>query len=203
LSSKQIVHKILPILDEKIMIDRLIKGDKIAFEELVESYKDRVYNTSLSLLLNPSDAEDISQEVFAEIFLSVKFFRKESKLSTWIYRITITKSLDHIRRMKRRKRLVYYTTLFGDKGELLYDAPDFVHPGVLAENKELANALFRAIAKLPENQKIAFTLNKTEFLSYDEIASIMNVSVSSVESLLFRAKKNLKKLLEKYYSSIK
>lgn len=197
------MHKILPVQDEKILIDKLINGDKSAFDELIETYKDRVYNTSLSLLHNPSDAEDISQDVFAEIFLSVKFFRKESKLSTWIYRITITKSLDHIRRMKRRKRLVYYTTLFGDKGELLYDAPDFVHPGIKAENKELANTLFRAISKLPENQKIAFTLNKTEFLSYEEIASVMNVSVSSVESLLFRAKKNLKKILEKYYRSIK
>ena len=197
------MHKILPIPDEKIMIDKLIKGDKHAFEELIDIYKDRVYNTSLSILHNPSDAEDISQEVFAEIFLSVKFFRKESKLSTWIYRITITKSLDHIRRMRRRKRLVYYTTLFGDKGELLYDAPDFVHPGIKAENKELANALFRAISKLPENQKIAFTLNKTENLNYGEIAAVMNISVSAVESLLFRAKKNLKIILEKYYRSIK
>jgi len=197
------VHKILPILDETILIDKLIKGDKTAFEELIEIYKDRVYNTSLSLLRNPSDVEDISQEVFAEIFLSVKFFRKESKLSTWIYRITITKSLDHIRRMRRRKRLVYYTTLFGDKGELLYDAPDFVHPGIKAENKELANALFRAISKLPENQRIAFTLNKTENLNYGEIAAVMNISVSAVESLLFRAKKNLRKILEKYYRSIK
>ncbi|MFI5144223.1 MAG: RNA polymerase sigma factor [Ignavibacteria bacterium] len=197
------MHKILPVPDEKILIDKLIKGDKFAFEELIDIYKDRVYNTSLSLLHNPSDAEDISQEVFTEIFLSVKFFRKESKLSTWIYRITITKSLDHIRRMRRRKRLVYYTTLFGDKGELLYDAPDFVHPGIKAENKELANALFRAISKLPENQKIAFTLNKTESLNYGEIAEVMNISVSAVESLLFRAKKNLKKILEKYYQSIK
>jgi len=190
-------------LDEDILIAKLTEGDQAAFKDVFESYKDKVYNTSLSLLRNARDAEDITQDVFVEIFLSVKHFRGKSKLSTWIYRITVSKALDLIRKNKRKKRFAFITSLFGEKGELVTDPPDFVHPGVTAENEELSAVLFNAISKLPQSQKIAFTLCKTEGLSYEEIADIMTVSVSSVESLMFRAKQNLRITLADYYKEIK
>lgn len=79
--------------------------------------------------------------------------------------------------------------------------PDFNHPGVIAEKKEQAGILLAAIDKLPENQKIAFTLHKMEDLSYEEIAEVMSKSVSSVESLMHRAKNNLRKQLTNYFNS--
>ena len=197
------MHTILTVLDEDILIAKLTEGDQAAFKDVFESYKDKVYNTSLSLLRNARDAEDITQDVFVEIFLSVKHFRGKSKLSTWIYRITVSKALDLIRKNKRKKRFAFITSLFGEKGELVTDPPDFVHPGVTAENEELSAVLFNAISKLPQSQKIAFTLCKTEGLSYEEIADIMTVSVSSVESLMFRAKQNLRITLADYYKEIK
>jgi RNA polymerase sigma-70 factor (ECF subfamily) len=196
------VHTLLTVLEEEILIARLVDGDKDAFASLFESYKDKVYNTSLGLLRNTKDAEDITQEVFVEIFLSIQHFKGKSKLSTWIYRITISKALDHIRRNKRRKRFAFITSLFGEKGELVTDPPDFIHPGVTAENQELSAILFNAISKLPQSQKIAFTLSKIEGLSYEETADVMNISVSAVESLMFRAKQNLRISLADYYKEL-
>ena len=110
------------------------------------------------------------------------------------------KSLEMIRKKSRKKRAGNILSLFGK--EHLVTTPTsapFYHPGVKMENKERAAILFSAIARLPENQKTAFTLHKVEDLSYNEIASIMEVTLSSVESLMFRAKQNLKKLLADYY----
>lgn len=189
-------------LDEKKIISELIAGSESAFRELVETFKNRVYNSSLGILQNAEDAEDISQEVFIEVFNSISRFRGDSSLSTWIYRITITKSLDLIRKKKRKKRFAFITGLFGEGEKNLKELSDFNHPGIEAENDELSAILFRAVEKLPANQKIAFTLNKIEGLSYKEISEVMNVSVSSIESLLHRARNNLKTLLSNYYSNI-
>jgi len=188
-------------IDENILVSKLIKKDNEAFKILIGLYKDKVYNTSLGFVQNSGDAEDITQEVFIEIFESVKGFRGGSKLSTWIYRIAVTKSLDFIRARKRKKRFAVFTSLFGEKNEIVHDPPDFIHPGIIMENRELSSALFKAMGQLPENQKIAYTLNKIEDLTYAEICEVMNISLSSVESLIHRAKNNLKKLLSDYYKS--
>src|SRR5205085_5782755 len=126
----------------------------------------------------------------------------QSKLSNWLYRITLSKALDHLRRKKRKKRFAYIQSLFGAGGETVIEKPDFNHPGVALDNKERAATLFNAIAQLPENQKIAFTLHKVEGLSYQEISDIMKTSISSVESLMHRAKNNLKKLLSEHYENM-
>jgi len=187
-------------LNEDNFISRLKVKDQSAFKELVEQFRYRVYNTALGLLQDDKDAEDISQEVFLEVYQSITNFREKSKVSTWIYRITVQKSLEYIRKQNRKKRSATLLSLFGK--ENLVAAPDnspFYHPGVQLENKERAVILFKAIKKLPINQRMAFTLNKVEYMSYQEIAEIMKVSVSSVESLLFRAKQNLRKILTGFY----
>ena len=187
-------------LSEEILIGRLKSGEKEAYRELLGLYSDRVFNTSLGLLQNHEDAEDIAQEVFIEVYRSVSGFRGQSKLSTWIYRIAVTKSLELIRSRQRDKRSGIILSLFGKEQTISVtrDEP-FFHPGVKLENKEMVAVLFAAIRRLPENQRIAFTLNKLEDLSYSEIAEVMKVSVSSVESLLFRAKQKLRELLGEYY----
>lgn len=186
-------------MDEKVLIKPLQKGDEDAFKKLVELYQDKVYNTVLGFLHSPEDAEDISQEVFIEVFNAIGKFRGGAKLSTWIYRIAINKSLELIRKQKRQKRFAFFTNIFEmPENKKLYVA-DFEHPGVQLEHKENARVLFAAIAKLPENQKVAFTLHKVEGLSYQEISKILQLSLSSVESLMFRAKKKLQKLLADFY----
>jgi RNA polymerase sigma-70 factor (ECF subfamily) len=184
-------------LNELELIQGLRNGDETAFRYLVDTYQDRVYNTAIGIVQNAEDAEDVAQEVFIQVYRSIHSFKGESKLSTWLYRIATTRSLDLLRSRKSKKRFGFVQRLFGEGNEPIYDPPDFNHPGVSMDRKENAARLFRAIAQLPENQKIAFTLHKLEDLSYQEISEVMQTSVPAVESLMHRAKQNLRKILEK------
>jgi RNA polymerase sigma-70 factor (ECF subfamily) len=187
-------------LDERILVDQLKQGDEAAFKAIVEKWQSMVYNTALGIVQNAEDAEDIAQEVFVQVYQSISSFKGDSKFSTWLYRIAITKSLDHERRKKRKKRFAFVKSLFGDESQVVVHPPDFHHPGVVLDKKEDAAALFYAISLLPENQCIAFSLHKVEGLSYQEVSEVMRTTVSSVESLMHRAKTNLRKALEIYYS---
>jgi len=184
-------------LNEVELIQGLRNGEEVAFKFLVNNYQDRVFNTAIGIVQNAEDAEDVAQEVFIQVFRSVQSFKAESKLSTWIYRITTTRALDHLRSRKSKKRFGFLQRLFGEGNEPIYELPDFHHPGVTLDRKENAALLFKAIDKLPEKQKIAFTLNKLEDLSYVEVSDVMQVSVPAVESLMHRAKQNLREMLEK------
>jgi RNA polymerase sigma factor (sigma-70 family) len=186
-------------LDERILVEQLKQGDQAAFKTIVETWQDMVYNTAAGIVQNTEDAEDIAQEVFAQVYQSIHTFKGDSKFSTWLYRITSSKALDHLRRAKRKKRFAVIQRVFGERNEIIVHPTDFQHPGVVLDNKENAAVLFKAIEKLPGNQKIAFILNKVEGLSYQEISEVMDTTVSSVESLLHRAKTNLRKWLEDFY----
>ena len=187
-------------MDERILVEQLKQGDEAAFKTIVETWQNMVYNTALGIVQSQEDAEDIAQEVFVQVYQSISSFKGESKFSTWLYRITVTKSLDHERKKKRKKRFGFVRSLFGEQNEVIVNPPDFNHPGVALDNKENAAVLFKAIAELPENQRVAFTLNKVEGLSYQEVSDVMKTTVSSVESLMHRAKNNLRKKLEDYYN---
>ncbi|HKK44897.1 MAG TPA: RNA polymerase sigma factor [Balneolaceae bacterium] len=187
-------------MQDSELIKQLKLGNEKAFRQLVEQQKDRVYNTCLGLLHNPQDAEDMAQEVFIQVWNSIGGFEGKAALSTWIYRIAVTKSLELIRYRKSQKRQSFFQSLKQDNDPDVVSGDDFfVHPGVAMEQKERAEVLFRAIDQLPENQKIAFTLHKVEDLSYKEIAEVMETSVSAVESLMHRAKKKLQDLLYEFY----
>ena len=180
----------------------MLKGDEIAFKTVVDTYKKMVYNTVLGFVQNLHDAEDVTQDVFIKVFENIGRFKQQSKLSTWIYRISITQAIDFTRHKNRKKRAGFLSSLFGANDELIHEPADFMHPGIITENKEQAAILFGAINKLPENQKTAFILQKVQDMSQQKIAEIMELSEGAVESLLMRAKANLKKLLINYYSSL-
>jgi RNA polymerase sigma-70 factor (ECF subfamily) len=187
-------------LTEAELIAGLLAKKEVAFQFLIDSYGDRVHNTILSIIQNKEDTEDLTQEVFVEIYNSISKFKGGSQLYTWVYRISTTKALDLLRKRKAKKRFAFFTSIFSGEGEEM-EIPDFNHPGITIENTERSKILFAAMNKLPENQKISFTLSQIENLSYKEIAEVMNLSISSVESLIFRAKGNLKKWLKDYYES--
>lgn len=188
-------------MEERELIAALIEGREEAYKKLFALFSDRIYNTALSVLQHPQDAEDITQEVFLEIYRSVKTFRQDSTLHTWIYRVTVSKCSDHLKKSKTKKRFAFLSSLFGDDNDLQHDKPHFEHPGVLMEHKEHSKVLFYALQKLPEKQQMAYTLAKIEGLSYAEVAASMNTSLSSVESLLFRANENLRNYLSAYYKN--
>jgi RNA polymerase sigma factor (sigma-70 family) len=173
------------------LIAQLRDGNEAAFKQVFEAHQDRIYNTILYMVQSTEEAKDLTQEVFVDVFLSIENFKEQSKLSTWIYRLAINKALNHQRFKKAKKRFGIVLSIFNLSP--VDDAPDFVHPGILLENKELSEALYKAINGLPDKQKTAFVLRQLEDLSYAEIAAIMQTTTPSVESLLFRAKQNLQK----------
>lgn len=169
-------------------------GDAHAFKELVEGYGQHIYNTCLGFLQDQVLAEDMTQEVFITIFRTIEQFNERSALSTWIYRIAVNKCIDYQRAQNRHKRLGNIISLHQTQ-DTEFDPSNFMHPGVLLEHKEEAQILFQALQKLPEQQKIAFTLKYVEQLSQKEIAEILEITSKAVESLLQRAKMNLRKIL--------
>jgi len=188
-------------LNQPELVEQLQQGNESAFSKLVDEWQDMVYNTAIGIVQNPQDADDITQEVFMQVYQSISSFKGESKFSTWLYRITLSKALDQEKKKKRKKRFAFVQQLFGNQGEELVQSIEFEHPGILMEKKESAQALFKALKQIPDNQRVAFTLHKLEGQSYLEIAEIMNTSLYAVESLMSRAKANLKKQLNKYYSN--
>lgn len=173
------------------------------FEKLYHEYKILVYNLALNYLQNIEDAEEITQDVFVKVYNSIESFNQKSSHKTWIYRITINQCLDYIKQKNSQKRFFIFGKKSTNEAEYLNTAT-FEHPGILMENKEDAAILFEVINTLTENQKTAFLLSKLDGLSNPEIAGIMQLSISSVESLIFRAKVSLQdKLSDKFNNSRK
>jgi RNA polymerase sigma factor (sigma-70 family) len=190
-------------LSEQNFIKELQKGNQSAFGQLLDTYQQKVFGTCISFIPNKEDAEDVSQEVFIVVFKSIHQFKENSKLSTWIYKIATNKCLEFIRKKNAKKRFSFMQTLLGN--EIPLDKTNYFtevnHPGILLENQEKSALIFKAIDTLTESQRIIFTLAKIDEKSYQEIVEITGKSLSSVESILFRAKKALQQKLENFYKN--
>ena len=188
-------------MTEQELTDGLIIQNKASIQYLVNNYQKNVIKTAFYFVANMEDAEDLAQEVFLEVLKSIGLYQKKASLKTWIYRITVNKSLDHLRKQKRRN-LFYQMGSFvqstHDGTTRSYGEPVATDTG--NDEKEKRKILDRAVNSLPENQRIAFILNKYDEMPYKEIAEIMNLSLSSIESLIHRAKINLQKKLVNYFS---
>lgn len=188
--------------DTEFIEELKLKSTK-AYSKLLDDFQQKVFSTCISFVPNKEDAEDIAQEVFVEVFNSIGKFKGDSKLSTWIYRITTNKCLEFIRKKNTKKRFAFLQSITGNA--IPMDKTNYFtemnHPGILLENKELNSTLFKAINSLPESQCVIFTLHKIDGKSYQEVAEITKRSLSSVESVMFRAKKNLQRVLENYYKN--
>ena len=190
-------------METQQLLEKLRAQDQAAFRMLVEQYQTRVVNTCYGFLKNRQDAEDTAQEVFVEVFRSIHDFRGDSQLSTWIYRIAVTKSLNVIRTMNRKKRIGFFRQAIGLE-EVMDEAkaPDDSKPDIQLEDQERLEILLQSIGKLPENQRVALTLHRLEGFTHEEVAEILQTSVPSVESLIFRAKKNLERHLFRHFSKL-
>jgi RNA polymerase sigma-70 factor, ECF subfamily len=171
----------------------------IDFRALVDRHQERVRNTCYRFVNNADDADDLAQEVFIQVFESIGHFRQEAEMSTWIFRIAVNKSLDFLRKKKRKKRFVWLVPIhFGEhESEIHESAASDPHQEL--EERERRQILNHAIARLPENQQTALVLSKYERLASKEIAEIMDVTISAVEALLHRAKKSLQRELRKSF----
>jgi RNA polymerase sigma-70 factor (ECF subfamily) len=185
------------------LIEGILKRDRTACQSLVVGFQREVIKTAFHFLGNMEDAEDLSQEIFLEIIRSMPSFRNTSSLKTWIYRITVNRSLNELKKNKRRGFLIRLESMLGISGNQLETKLTTNSTSDCQEDKENRKLLHDAINKLPENQRIAFVLHKFDDLPYKQVAEIMNLSLSAVESLIFRAKSNLQSLLIPHFPEYK
>ena len=177
------------------LLAQLQQRSEAAFRTLVERYQDRIYKTAFSLLRSPEEAEDVTQEVFVEVYQTVEAFRGEAALSTWLYRLATSQALQHRRRARAKKRFAFFTALLGFNNQVLHEPPDQGHPLALLEGEQQVQVLVAAIGRLPAQQQVAFTLRHEQELSYEEIAAVLGTTIPAVESLLFRARQTLRQHL--------
>jgi len=181
------------IEDEKLMVETT-QGDEYAFELLVKRHQGRILNLIFRFIGNRTQAGDLAQEVFIRVWQAAPRYKPQAKFTTWIYRVATNLCLNELKSSSRRKLL--FSEILADAGRTPNEE-ETVTPSaediLLAE--ERSRQISHTLQTLPENQRMALILKRYDNLSYHEIANIMDCSVSSVESLLVRAKRNLQEKL--------
>jgi RNA polymerase sigma-70 factor (ECF subfamily) len=179
------------LMSNDLLLKQIKSGDKQAIEVFVDENQQRVFTICYAYLQNIQDAEDVTQEVFIKAFEKIGQYKGDAKLSTWLIRIAINLSLNYLRDNKKRLQQVDLTSL-----QLMSDNN---HPLM---KKEIKLAVRNAIYNLPEKQREVFILSFYLQLSYTEIAETTSYSISSIESLLFRARQNLRANLQNFYNDL-
>ena len=166
------------------------EGDEQAFEQLVQKYQQAMFNTIYRYIGNQDDVQDLAQEIFIKVWRNAAKFKGKSKFSTWLYRIVVNHCINYRRKNKRRYISLDELTEKGKIPESFKVEPDW-------EQRRKVELVRKAVGELPERQRMALVLAQFEDKSYKEIAEIMKVSLSSVESLIFRARSALRVKLAK------
>lgn len=174
------------------LIRKFIEGNETTFRTLVIKHKEKVRNLVFITLGDTEFVDDISQDVFISVYNKIKEFRFESKFTTWLYRITVNKCRDYLRKKKVR-------SIFVPIGDYDREYPIGPH----SENYDIPQLVQNAIAKLPEKLKIPLVLRDIDGLSYKEIADQLGTEVGTIKSRIFRARENLKILLEPYQKELR
>ncbi len=184
------------LISDNDLIKGIRENNEDAFRLLVERYQDMVFRTCYGFLKFKEDAEDVTQEVFIKVYRKIKEFRGDSELSTWLYRIAINMSINALRKNKRRMIFQSFEGLFNYSNSKITNGISY-EPSTeeIFERKQKEMLINKAIHSLPLKQKTAFILHKYDELPQQEIAIIMQTSISAVESLIHRAKQSLQKKL--------
>lgn len=179
-----------------VLMARIGEGDHAAFRDLVERHQNAVIGTVAKMLGNASESEDIAQQVFLRIWKNAKRYRPDAKFTTYLFTITRNLVFNETRRKSRKKEVS--SDEREENSNLLIEASPDRQPDSELLQAELQRAVDDAIASLPEAQRMAVVLRRYEQLSYEEIAGVLNLSVSAVKSLLFRARTSLREALAGY-----
>lgn len=179
---------------EQDLVERLKKGQRQAFNQLVFSYQERLFKLAYGITLDREDSLEVVQDVFLSVHHHIQTFRQDSTLATWLRKITLHHCLNWKRKWKRRFKWHHQSLEqeihFEPAKENLND------PELLFREKQLEGALMKEIQALPEKLRLVFVLNAIEGLSYDEIAELLNIKKGTVSSRLHLARKSLMNSLE-------
>ena len=184
----------MPDVPEQHLIQRAQKGDHDAFAALVSEHQRYVYNLALRLLKNEEEALDLTQESFVRAWTALPNFRGQSQFRTWLYRIVTNLCYNRLPNLRRSLNEL------GD--DVIAEIPDkelnFDNPAQNVEARELRAYLHQAIDRLDENYRLLISLRYQSELSYEEIATMLNLPLGTVKTGLFRAKEQLRRALERY-----
>ncbi len=193
-SKKEVLQtqpRILEINDDFSLIKRFIEGDESTFKTIVYRHKEKV-RSIIYLTINRTEyVDDIAQEVFITVYKNLKHFRFESQFTTWLYRITVNKCKDHLRKMKIRSVFVP-----------IKDNEDHGYNHI-NDNIDIPEIVRKSIYKLPEKLRVPLLLKDIEGFSYQEIADTVQCEVGTVKSRIFRAREGLRNLLKPYEKDLK
>jgi RNA polymerase sigma-70 factor (ECF subfamily) len=181
------------------LMTRIAKGDADALEILVNRHQTSVLNLIYRFIGDRTQAKDLAQEVFIRVWQAAKTYRPEAKFTTWIYRIATNVCFNELKSARRKKWFQFLR--FGDQHEETIEdtyIDGSPSPEDLLLAKERTRQISDALYSLPDNQRMALILRRYDDLSYEEIARILNCSISAVESLLVRAKRTLQEKLKNY-----
>jgi RNA polymerase sigma-70 factor (ECF subfamily) len=177
--------QILSIDDDYAIIRQFIDGDPSAFQILVKRHKEKVRNIVYITMNNSALVDDIAQEVFITVYRNLKYFRFESQFTTWLYRITVNRCKDYLRKMNVRK-------IFSP----LEDGNEVTEFATPAENKDVSQIVMNAISKLPVKLRMPLILKDIEGFSYQEISETLKCEMGTVKSRIFRGREKLKEILQ-------
>jgi RNA polymerase sigma-70 factor, ECF subfamily len=187
------------LLQNEELMARIAEGDEYAFEILVNRHQTSVLNFIYRFVGDRAQAKDLAQEVFIRVWQSAKNYKPKAKFTTWIYRITANLCFNELKSARRKKLFQF---LRSDADNEIHGEKDFPDgspsPEDLLLAKERSHQITKALQSLPENQRMAVILKRYDDFSYEEIARILNCSVSAVESLLVRGKRSLQEKLAPY-----
>jgi RNA polymerase sigma-70 factor (ECF subfamily) len=185
---------------DAVLMLRVKRGDRAAFAELVEKYKQPVMNLVYRTLHDEAEAEDLAQNVFLQVYKSAKRYESRAKFSTWLFTIARNLCLNEIRRRSRHPAdsLEESHAEHEDQPRQQFEDKSSVPPPEKLLHGELAQKIEEALAGLPENQRTAILLCRQEELSYEEIAKILGCSLSATKSVIHRGRETLKEKLKPY-----
>ena len=177
--------QILSIGDDYSIIRQFIDGDKSAFQVLVKRHKEKVRNIIYITMNNSALVDDIAQDVFITVYKNLKHFRFESQFTTWLYRVTVNRCKDYLRRINVRK--IFSPIEDG------YDVSEYSTP---AESNDISKIVMDAISKLPVKLRMPLILKDIEGFSYQEISESLKCEMGTVKSRIFRGREKLKEILQ-------
>ncbi|MDH4099148.1 MAG: sigma-70 family RNA polymerase sigma factor [Nitrospirota bacterium] len=185
-------------LDDKELLERLRQKDEAAFETLVRRFQKKAFAVAYGHVGDHSEAMEVVHEAFIKVFRSIDRFRGDSSLYTWLYRIVVNVSLDHLRGRKNlpTDSLTHTDDEGEDSGEERHESDTIHHPDRILESAELRAEMQRALDQLSPDHRAVIILREVEGLSYSDIAETMGCTTGTVMSRLFYARKKLQEMLK-------
>lgn len=179
------------VIDEHKLVERLIKGQEWAFNQLVAAYQERLLKIAYGITLDHGEAQEIVQDVFVSVFKNIKKFRQDSSLATWMRRITINLALNWKRKWKRRFKWHHDPIDFQTETKLAHNSGLQHNPETLIREKQMENSVMAGVRKLPEKLRTVFVLSHLEGLTYEQIAETLQINIGTVRSRLHSARKKV------------